>query len=366
MMRSRGLLTLMLALVMMCTAVHAAAEFSFGFLPARTYDGKRYEARPSSELTTILLIGYDHDLEGEMSELHGYSNGGQADFLLLLVLDHRDKQVHMLQIDRDTMTNVTVTDQHGRQHDRSSLQICLAHAYGSTREENNANTVRAVEKLIGIDAPDDGAQIDWYVSMDISGISRLNDLLGGVTLTFETDMTDVDPAMTEGATLTLTGHQAERFCRGRYGVGDQTNASRMIRQRQYMSAAGRQLAAMVHEDLNAGARLLDGMGVLYDETVASDGVFDFSEATSGNPSGEMQNHYLMTNAMRRTIVKEVGRAAGYEILEAEFLPGAHSMGSNGYVRFDVEGDAALVWSLNVLYDTDNSFESQEDIWLLKN
>ena len=76
-MRSRGLMTLMLALVMMCTAVHAAAEFSFGFLPTRTYDGKRYEARPSSELTTILLIGYDHDLEGEMSELHGYSNGGR-------------------------------------------------------------------------------------------------------------------------------------------------------------------------------------------------------------------------------------------------------------------------------------------------
>lgn len=367
MMRSRGLMAMVLALMLiMCTAATAAAEFSFGFLPTRTHDGKRYEARPPSELTTILLIGYDHDQEGEMTELHGYSNGGQADFLLVLVLDHRDRQVHMLQIDRDTMTNVTVTDQNGRQHERSSLQICLAHAYGSTREENNANTVSAVERLMGIDAPDDGAQIDWYVAMDISGISRLNDLLGGVTMTFESDMTDIDPSMTAGTTLTLTGRQAERFCRGRYGVGDQTNASRMLRQRQYMSAAGLQLADMVNEDADAGARLLDGMGLLYDATVASGGLFDFSEPLSGNPTGSSQDHYLMTNALRRTILKEVGRASGYELLEVETLPGVHSVGSNGYIRFDVEGDAALAWSLNVFYGTDNADETQEDIWLLKN
>lgn len=343
----RKLVCLMLALMLASLFSPACAEGFSGFLPVRTYEGRRYEARPPSELTTILLIGYDHDAQGQTEALHGYSGGGQADFLLLVVLDHRYDQIHLLQIDRDTMTRVRVTDSFGNQHDRSSLQICLSHAYGSTREQNNANTVLAVETLLGIEQADDGVGIDWYIAMDISGISRLNDLLGGVTVTIGEDMTDIDPMMTAGTTLTLTGAQAERFCRARLGVGDQTNASRMARQRQYMSAAGEQLMQLVRSNVNSATRIFDGMGVLYDQTTGA--ANEFAQPDAGTAAGDAGGHWLMTNALRKTIVNELVCAAEYDLLDPQTLPGEHSLGSDGFIRYDLEEGAALEWTLSVFY-----------------
>lgn len=346
----RSILTsFLLAILLTVSTVPALGDVGFGFLPERTYDGQRYQARSPSETTTILLIGYDHQSDGDVVELHGYSSGGQADFLLLVVLDHRTKEIRMLQIDRDTMAQVRVTDSNGNQHTRSSLQICLAHAYGDTREKNNANTVLAVETLLGIADPDDGAQIDWYVAMDISGISRLNDLLGGVTVTIESDLTEIDPSMTKGSVITLSGSQAEKFCRGRYGVDDQTNASRMVRQRQYISAAGVSLKNLIRSDANAGATLLDDMGIIYVRESSVDGAFGSARSTRQTPSGEVDGKYLMTNAMKKTIVNEMARAVQYEMRDAETLPGNHSIGSDGFIRYDIEEDAAIRWALDVFY-----------------
>lgn len=48
-----------------------------------------------------------------------------------------------------------------------------------------------------------GEFIDFYVAMNMDGISELNDLAGGVTVTLEDDFSSIDPAMTKGTTLTL-------------------------------------------------------------------------------------------------------------------------------------------------------------------
>ena len=65
-------------------------------------DGVTY--RKKSRLTTILVMGVDHDTQ----DSYEYRKAGQADFLRLVVLDDADKTVQQLQIDRDTMTPVTV------------------------------------------------------------------------------------------------------------------------------------------------------------------------------------------------------------------------------------------------------------------
>ena len=82
-----------------------------------------------------------------------------------------------------------------------------------------------------------GESIDFYVAMNMDGISELNDLAGGVTVTLEDDFSSIDPAMTRGTTLTLHGEQAETFVRSRMTVGDGTNASRMERQSVYAGGA---------------------------------------------------------------------------------------------------------------------------------
>lgn len=344
-----SLLLAVLSLVLVLP-VTALADYSFSFLPRREYQGTIYEARPSAEITTVLLIGYDHQSFGTVKELHGYSNGGQSDFMLLLVVDHENRTIRQLQIDRDTMTPVYVTDITGKQHKRSSLQICLSHAYGDTREKNNANAVLAVETLLGIEAPGDGAQIDWYLAMDISGIRLLNDLLGGVTITIDEDMTAYDPEMIAGRTMKLSGKQAEHFCRGRYYVGDQTNASRMMRQRQYLNAASEVLRQRMKEDIDFGMYLLEEMGVIYDRsTAASADPFSFSDPVKGTPSGLLEGYYLTTNESQSEIVGLLARAIDYELLETETLPGEHVIGTSGYIEFRMEKDAALRWALDVFY-----------------
>lgn len=82
-----------------------------------------------------------------------------------------------------------------------------------------------------------GESIDFYVAMNMDGISELNDLAGGVTVTLEDDFSSIDPAMTKGTTLTLHGNQAETFVRSRMTVGDGTNASRMECQSVYAGGA---------------------------------------------------------------------------------------------------------------------------------
>ena len=169
-------------------------------------------------MTTILLIGYDHYANGQIEEEPSqYHLGGQSDFLLLLVIDHKNQQIHQLQFDRDTMTPIKLVATNGKDAGTRRLQLCLAHAYGRTREENNQNTIWAVEKLLGIEKADDGAEIDYYISMDISGINKLNELVGGVTVTIPNDdLLALDPTLKGGETIKLTGMQAEYFTRTRY------------------------------------------------------------------------------------------------------------------------------------------------------
>ncbi len=336
----------MLLTLLMAAAFDPAMAAS-GFLPVREHEGVRYEARPAAELTTILLIGYDHQAEGMEEELHGYSNGGQADFLLLMVMDHAAEQIRMLQINRDTIADVKLTDFRGKQMEPRRLQICLAHAYGNTREKNNANTIWSVERLLGIEQKKDGAQVDWYVAMDISGISRLNDLLGGVTVTITDDMTNLDPAMEKGATLRLMGKQAEYFCRGRYQVGDKTNASRMERQKRYLEAAGDQLKERMRQDVSFATELLSNMGVIYDNAVDSDN--PFAKQQDGTPAGEAQGRYLMSSETVSGMVNALSRGIDYEVLPVEQLSGVLYQGADRYMRFDVEENAGLEWALSVFY-----------------
>lgn len=346
---TRIMAVLAASLLIACTLFScAAAENAYNkFLKTRVYDGTTYAARPAAELTTLLLIGYDHYDDGFPHELHGYSNGGQSDFMLLMVMDHKAKTIRMLQIDRDAMVGVRVTDVSGIQYPARRLQICLSHAYGATREENNENTIWSVERLLQIEDSNDGAQIDEYIAMDISGISLLNDLLGGVTVTVPYDMTGKDPALTAGATLTLNGEQAEIFCRGRSGVGDQTNASRMARQRIYLDAAGKRLREMLHEDANAGNKLLEGLGVIYHHRVDSDN--PFLDKSDWTPVGDDGGKYLMSSMTLGDIVNLMLKIMDYEALPIETLPGTHSIGSKGYMEFDVETDAAVKWALSTFY-----------------
>lgn len=255
-------------------------------------DGVTY--RKKSRLTTILVMGVDHDTQ----DSYEYRKAGQADFLRLVVLDDADKTVQQLQIDRDTMTSVTVLGLLGDRYEPVTEQICLGYAFGDGRQTSCEVTVEAVENLLG------GQTIDQYLAMGLDGISTLNDLAGGVTVTLEDDFSAADPAMTKGATLTLQGDQAEIFVRRRMDIGEGTNEARMVRQEEYLAQLSAQLESRVQQDQQFTAQVYDAL-----------------------------QPYLVTDLAKGQLVNEVWAAKDDTVEPAIALEGEHKVAEDGFTEF---------------------------------
>ena len=185
-----------------------------------------------THLQTVLLIGTDavEAYEQTTEGVKPFYNYNQADFLTLLVLDTDNNTAEILQLNRDTMTDVPWLDVLGEYGGTEYKQLCLAYNYGDGGPKSCRNTVSAVSSLL-FDAP-----IDYYMQVPMTAIPVLNDVVGGVPITFQEDMTDIDPAFVKGATVRLDGSQAEKFVRSRMGLSDDTNTYRMERQLQYLDS----------------------------------------------------------------------------------------------------------------------------------
>ena len=254
------------------------------------------------ELTNLLLIGVDWAEMDSPAASGRYA--GQADFLLLLTFDKKNRTISTLQIDRDTMTDIRVYGPFGDYTGVRETQICLSHAYGATAAENCENTVWAASRLLG------NIPVDGYLALDMSAITALNDALGDVTVTLEEDFSALDPQMVRGATIALQGKQAETFVRGRTGVGDGTNAARMKRQKAFMQKAGDLIAEGLERDSGFAGTLLD--------------------ALSG---------HMTMNVTRGWLINKAYESSGYRRTETRTLAGTHALGAEGFTEFRADTDA---------------------------
>ena len=273
-------------------------------------DGVTYRRR--TDLTTILVMGIDHDSE---VEAEGSYQGGQADFQRLIVIDSKDKTVRQLKIDRDTMAEVTVLGMLGNPVGTTQMQISLAHGFGDGKEESCGYARDAVSRLL------QGENIDFYLAMSLDGISVLNDLAGGVTVTLEDDFSAIDPAMTKGTTLTLHGDQAEIFVRTRRSIGVGTNEARMARQEQYIQKLATQLDAEVKQNQNFVLTAYDAM-----------------------------EPYLYTNIPRGQLANEVWAAKDYERMDTIKPEGTHEIGADGFMEFYPDAASLQQAVLQLFYE----------------
>ncbi|MDO4740647.1 MAG: LCP family protein [Eubacteriales bacterium] len=266
--------------------------------------------RRKQDVTTVLLMGVDTESGSAVMDMR---SGGQADFLQLIVVDRKEERVTQLQIDRDTMTPITILGVLGEPSGVRTAQICLSHGFGDGGAQSCELTKHAVENLLP------GVEIDFYAALHVDGISVLNDWAGGVTVTLEEDLSALDPAMTAGATLTLTGDQAEIFVRSRREIGTGTNAARMQRQRAYIEG----LSALLREGLGESEAQI---GALYDSIAP----------------------YLTTDMPRGRAINELWAAREYDVTTIA-LEGEHLVGSDGFVEFWPEEGAAESAALELLY-----------------
>jgi len=272
--------------------------------------GRLWQYR-SRDLTNLLLIGTDWE---KYSSTGGTRYSGQADFLMLVTLDRKNRAVTALQLDRDTITKIRIYGPFGDYLGTRDTQLCLAYAYGDTPEESRENTVWAVSRLLG------GIPVDGCVILQLSGISALNDSLGGITVTLDEDFSASDPAMTKGSTLTLRGQQAEYYVRGRMNVGDGTNVSRMSRQRTFLLAAQEKLTQMLKSDADFAATLLNSL--------------------SGHMTTDRDQSWLIDRAYEASSYSYTG-----EILTPS---GTHGYNDRGFAEFRPD-EAALSGLLTELY-----------------
>ena len=207
-------------------------------------------------IETFLIIGTDASGNEEVGEEY---RGAMADFLTLFVIDHTDDSYGFLELDRNTITPVCVTDSLGERLGYYDIQLCFSHYFGSDPESSAENVSEAVRTLLG-----SLETIDGYYVLNMDSIGILADAVGGVEVTLEDDLTSIDPSFTKGATVLLEGDQAEGYLRARMGIGDGDNKGRMNRQRAFIKAFYDKAMARMASDksfLNDLYKLLKDMAV---------------------------------------------------------------------------------------------------------
>ena len=205
-----------------------------------TYDGKQYSY--NNDLTNILFLGIDNS--SGMKDDNMPSEAGQSDCIILLTLDKSKKEARILQIPRDTMTEVDIYDSGGTVYSTIQGQVALQYAYSIGGVSSCMATKKTVSELL-YDLP-----IDGYLAMDYTKIATVNDAIGGVEITVPQDYTMINSAFTEGTTLKLMGDQAHDYVRWRDTNQSYSLYDRMDRQVQYILAMLESLQVYVKENKN--------------------------------------------------------------------------------------------------------------------
>ena len=212
------------------------------------HDGAKYKLKRN--IDTLLILGTDNYL-GDNEENGWFYNYDQADFFVVLVLDNENETVSAIQLNRDTICEVPWLDVIGQVGGTVTEHLALAHTYGSGGADSCENTVNAVEMLIY------NAPIDNYVAFTMDAVPIVNDMVGGVTVTVETDMTATDSTLVKGETVTLMGQHALNFARARMALGDEDNEARLSRQKQYLESFIAQARKAMEEDGTIGLKIFN-------------------------------------------------------------------------------------------------------------
>lgn len=189
------------------------------------YQGKKYAY--NEDILTFLVMGIDKNTKAV--EVEEGTGGGQADALFLVVLNPHTKEMQVLGINRNTMTDIDVYDEKGNFVKTVEGQISTQHGFGNGVEESCEYQVAAVTRLMY------KLPIHGYAAINMSAIADINDAVGGVDVTVLEDLTAVDKTLVKDAQVHLEGKSAFWYVKYRdtkiFGSADR----RLERQKQYLN-----------------------------------------------------------------------------------------------------------------------------------
>lgn len=219
------------------------------------YQDKKYEM--NKDLITILVMGIDKEtvktVGGQSWEADGNSEyrGGQADALFLVLLNPHDKNIYVIAINRNTMTDVDVFDEAGNYKGVFVKQIALQHGYGDGEEESCERQVKAVSRMFH------NIPISAYAAISMDAIPEINDAVGGITVEVLDDIVypEYDMNLHKGETVTLHGEKAYWYVRLRNENVFKSNELRLQRQKQYLTTFATEAKKRATEDIRVAIDL---------------------------------------------------------------------------------------------------------------
>ena len=192
------------------------------------YKGVHY--RYNDEMLTFLFLGIDKD--GVVKKAKNGIDGGQSDAIFLLALNPKTKEASLIGVNRDTMTDIDIYMENGNFLTTAKGQITLQHGYGDGKELSCERSLAAVSRLFY------NLPIHGYCSINYGAIPKINDAVGGVTITLKEDVTSGGGKILykKGQTVTLKGQKAVQFLRARDCEEFGSAGMRTERQKQYLLA----------------------------------------------------------------------------------------------------------------------------------
>ncbi|WP_328664126.1 LCP family protein [Streptomyces sp. NBC_00328] len=156
----------------------------------------------------------------------GVQTGSNADVQMVVHVSADRSNATVMSIPRDTMTRVPACkdSETGKSTAGYYGQINSALQYGP------ACQVATVHQLTGI-------PISHFVKLDFSGVVKMSDAVGGVSVCVSGDVYDTYSHLKlSGGSHTLKGEAALQFVRSRHGFGDGSDLGRTVSQHIFLSA----------------------------------------------------------------------------------------------------------------------------------
>lgn len=191
-----------------------------------TYKGKTYVY--NDHLSNYLFMGIDTRGDMEMAES---GNAGQADAVFLVSVDRVTKEMQVISIPRDTMTEIEMFSVSRKSLGLMENHINLQYAQGDGKTESCELMKTAVSKLLG------GIPVHGYCSVNMDGIPVMTEAAGNLQVVIpDNSLEEVNPEFTEGAEVTLTKDNVEQFVRYRNTGREQSALVRQDRQKIFIEA----------------------------------------------------------------------------------------------------------------------------------
>ncbi|MEE3428109.1 MAG: LCP family protein [Ruminococcus sp.] len=271
------------------------------------YKGNKYKY--NDNITSILCMGVDkntlNNVDGDVG------TGGDADSIFIIAMDLSNGKSKLINISRDTMTEIGIYSPNGSYIGEKKAQLALAYAYGNGRETSCHNEVVAVRQLLY------NIPINSYLSLDMQGIGAINDAMGGITVVSPETISEFK----KGKTYTLMGSMAQSYVRSRSHATIQGNSLRMERQKSYIESFSSSLFNKTKSDLMTPLNIYN---------VASPYVCTNIDANKVS--------YFSYTAVR----------GGYNGFEIKTVPGKTKAGKK-YAEFYVDEDKCFEMFLDVYY-----------------